>query len=98
MTANELRSINPGVVLVHVAGNVDRAELEAVGVLVRPSRFARPGHMSVATDYLGPRPLTDLHSAGLKVGELAAKARQQGLAANKALAHVLNASDLAQSV
>ena len=96
MTANELRSINPGVVLVHVAGNVDRAELEAVGVLVRPSRFARPGHMSVATDYLGPRPLTDLHTAGLRVGEMLAKARRTGLSRVEAERAVLAKSSLAQ--
>jgi hypothetical protein len=27
------------------------------------------GYMTVATDYLGPRPVIDLHAAGLKVGE-----------------------------
>jgi hypothetical protein len=89
MTARELRSINPGVVLVHVAGNVDRVDLKAVGVPVRPSRFAPPGYMSVATDYLGPRPLIDLHTAGLKVGEALARARGQGLSASEAEHKVL---------
>lgn len=89
MTAKELCSINPGVVLVHVAGNVDHADLEAIGVPVRPSQLAPPGYMSVATDYLGPRPLIDLHTAGLKIGEALARARGQGLSASEVECQVL---------
>lgn len=83
ITASELRLMNPSVVLVHIAGNVDQADLEAVGVPVRPSQFAPPGYMSVATDYLGPRPLVDLHTAGLKVGEALARSRGQGLSVSE---------------
>lgn len=81
ITGRELRSVNPGVVVVHIAGNVDVADLEASGIPVRPSRSVRRGYMSVTTDYLGPRPLVDLHTAGLKIGEELARARADGLAA-----------------
>lgn len=68
--AEELRKLDPGVSIVHVAGGVNQEEVEAIGIPCRPDCFAPPGYMSVATDYLGPRPLIDLHAAGLKVGEL----------------------------
>jgi len=97
MTARELRWMNPGVVLVHVAGSVDHADLEAVGVPVRPSWFASPGYMSVATDYLGPRPLIDLHTAGLKVGEALARARGQGLIASEVEHKVLTELPIANA-
>ena len=35
--------------------------------------------MSVATDYLGPKPVIALHTAGLKVGEAMARTRLAGL-------------------
>jgi len=96
ITARELRSINPGVVLVHVAGDVDYADLEAAEIPVRPSRFAPVGYMSVTTDYLGPRPLVDLHTAGLKIGEELARARAQGLPALEAEFTVLRKAHLSQ--
>jgi hypothetical protein len=65
-----LRTLNPGLAIVHICGGVDRETLDKLGFHCHPSRFAPTGYMSVATDYLGPRPLVDLHTAGLKVGEL----------------------------
>ena len=35
--------------------------------------------MSVSLDYLGPKPVIDLQTAGLKVGELLVRARLGGL-------------------
>lgn len=96
ITARELRAMNPAVVLANVAGNVEQADLEAVGVPVRPPRFAPAGYMSVTTDYLGPRPLIDLHTGGLKVGEALARARLQGLSRREAEEKVLGGLPLAQ--
>lgn len=74
----DLKQLNPGLVIVHVAGNVDRAMLVNAGLRCWPKEFARAGYMSVTTAYVGPRPLVDLHAGGLKVGELLARARIQG--------------------
>ena len=52
--------------------------------------------MSVGTDYLGPKPLIDLHTAGLKVGHSLHLARRAGLSAFDAEMQVLSESDLAQ--
>ena len=92
ITASELRSINPGVVLVHISGVVDRLAVEAAGIPIRPSQFAPAGHMAITTDHLGPRPLIDLHAAGLKVGELMARARLKGLACEEARKEALKNS------
>jgi len=96
ISANELYMLNPSLVIAHICGGVDRASLEAVGFRCYPNSFAAPGHMSVATDYVGPRPLIDLHTAGLKVGELLARARTRGGPGLQAELKVLRESPLAQ--
>ena len=68
-----------GVAVIHVCGNVDDEALQRAGVTKFPSRSVEPGFMTVTTDYAGPRPVIDLHAAGLKVGELlVGELRQSG--------------------
>jgi hypothetical protein len=62
-----------------VAGNVDAEALRAAGVRVVPEVIAPPGTMSYSPAALGPRPVLELTGAGLKVGEVAARARLAGL-------------------
>lgn len=78
ISADSLYSLNPGLSVVHICGGVDKPSLEALGLRCFPRLFAPAGYMSVATDYLGPKPLIDLHTAGLKVGEFMARARLSG--------------------
>jgi hypothetical protein len=92
----ELVSLNPGLVLAHICGGVDEDSLKTAGLRFSPSRLAPAGHMSVATDFLGPKPLIDLHAAGLKVGQVMAEAVQAGLAGHEAERCVLNNCDYAQ--
>jgi hypothetical protein len=94
---SELHSLNPSLTVIHICGGVDRTELEARGLRCYPERFARPGYMSVATDYLGPQPLIDLHTAGLKVGEALARARQSGLERKESELLVLSTCFLCQA-
>jgi hypothetical protein len=77
MSSEILHALNPHLVIVHICGGVDRMALESAGIRCVPNEFAPPGHMSVTTDYLGPRPLIDLHTAGLKVGELLWRRNQE---------------------
>jgi hypothetical protein len=58
-----------GVALVHLSGVVDDRALAAAGVAKHPARAVGPGVMTVTTDYVGPRPVVDLHAAGLRVGQ-----------------------------
>lgn len=94
--AKELYALNPGLTVVHICGGVDREALESVGFPCCPEKFAPPGYMSVATDYIGPRPMIELHTAGLKIGERLAHARAQGLPAPHAEYKVLKETSLAQ--
>jgi hypothetical protein len=94
--AEDLKASNPGLVVAHICGGVDRDALAAAGLRCAPDQFALPAFMSVATDYLGPKPMILLHTAGLKVGEELARARLAGFDAKKAELLVLEQSPLAQ--
>ena len=96
LTARKLKALNPGIVLAHVAGGVEQDDIEAAGIPFAPPRIAPPGHMSLATDYVGPRPLIDLHTAGLKVGEAMARARLSGKPGPEAERAALQTTPFAQ--
>ena len=96
ITGEELHRLNPAIAVVHLCGGVDRQDLQRTGIPCYPDHFAEPGYMSMTTDCLGPKPLIDLHAAGLKVGELLARARVAGLSARQAEEQVLTKSSLAQ--
>ena len=87
---------NPGVVIAHICGKVNQLSLEEAGLRHMPSCLADAGYMSVTTDYVGPRPLIDLHAAGLKVGEMLARRRLGGMSAVDSELDVLSSSTLAQ--
>lgn len=61
--------VQGGVQVIHICGTLDDRELATHGVVKLPHHKGTPGFMSVTTDYVGPRPVIDLHTAGLKVGE-----------------------------
>ena len=79
ITVDEMLALSPHMSIVHIAGNINREEIDNAGVPCLPQKSAAPGHMSVATDYLGPKPVIALHTAGLKVGETMARTRLAGL-------------------
>ncbi len=64
-----LARLEPSVSVVHIIGNIDKAGLAEEGIRVNPPEETPLGHMAVALDYLGPRPVIELHAAGLKVGQ-----------------------------
>lgn len=66
-----------GIPVIHICGVVDEAALRKAGVHKVPAKEVKPGYMSVTTGYLGPRPVVDLHAAGLKVGELLVRAMRE---------------------
>ncbi len=68
ITPEKLQQANPGVAVLHLTGIVDREGLERAGIPRLPETLAPPRHMAVTTGYLGPKPVIDLHAAGLKVG------------------------------
>ena len=79
MTVDELLELSPHVSIVHIAGNINQQEIDNAAIPCLPQKSAAPGYMSVTTDYLGPKPVVALHTAGLKVGEAMARTRLGGL-------------------
>lgn len=96
LSAELLFEINPALSIIHICGGVDRDSLEQVGLQCYPSRFAPAGYMSLSTDYVGPKSLIDLHTAGLKVGEVMARIRLNGAAALEAELMTLRQTPFAQ--
>ena len=56
-------------IIIHICGRVD-INLFQKGILEKyPERNVEAGYMTVTTDYVGLKPIIDLHTAGLKVGQ-----------------------------
>jgi hypothetical protein len=62
-----------------VSGGVDADALRGAGLLVLPELMAAPRTQAFSAADLGPRPVLELFAAGLRVGEVAARARLDGL-------------------
>ena len=80
------RLVKNGVILIHVCGMIDYSALEAGGLDKWPERRVPFGTMTVTTDYVGPRPVIDLHCAGLRVAESAVRMRLAGKSIPEAVA------------
>lgn len=80
LAARELAALNPSIAIAHISGLVDAAACRSAGLHIVPDAVAEsPRTMSVTTGYLGVRPVLELHTAGLKVGEVMARAwRESG--------------------
>jgi hypothetical protein len=74
-----------GTTMVVVAGDLDPEPLLAAGVPLNPQDRRMPGHMWVTTSAVGPKPVIDLHCAGLRVGELLVRARRAGSSPEEAV-------------
>jgi hypothetical protein len=66
--------------IIHICGCIDGLMTEK-----HPANNAPFGVMTVTTDYLGPKPVIDLHAAGLKAGEVVARSRLAGLSCDEAV-------------
>lgn len=75
-----------GAPVVRLCGVIDRHIVEALGGRVVPAIDASAGMMSVTTAHAGPRPVIDLHTAGLKAGGLVVAARRDGASQSEAIA------------
>ena len=77
ITPDILYRLNPSICIAHICGNVQEAGLKKEQCF--PQRPAPPGYMSFSTGYVGPRAVIELHTAGLRVGEIMARCRRQKL-------------------
>ncbi len=95
-TSRDLLRMNPGLGFAHIAGAVDAGEIADSGIARAPERIAAAGSMSVTAGYLGPKPVIDLHAAGLRVGAALSQARRGGLDAAQAESSVSASLSLAR--
>ena len=79
LSAEELSSISGGISVVQFCGAVDTTGLDRCGIVYFPSSKTGFRRMTRTLADLGPKPVVDLHCAGLKVGEAMARARLEGL-------------------
>jgi hypothetical protein len=78
ISALELAQVAPSLTVVQFAGRVDTGGLIQNGLFVYPGYGTEARRMAKTLAVLGPRPVVELHVAGLKVAERAAKCRLQG--------------------
>ncbi len=69
---------SPDMKVIHISGNVDVSYLETKSIPYFPETFAPPFHMSVNTSFIGPKPVIDLHTAGLHAGAVCFRLFQKG--------------------
>jgi len=94
----DLAAVAPAISVIQFAGALDAASLARHGIPVYPQPPVGPQRMARTLAHLGPRPVVDLHAAGLKVGELACRARRAGLSREDAEARLTAASELVQAI
>lgn len=73
MPVYRLQEICPHITVIPYVGWVDTKSLIAGGIRVYPKDNSAPRRMSRTLAYLGPRPIIDLHTMGLKCAELVLK-------------------------
>ena len=80
-----LREKFPTLRWAHLTGPVDLLELKESGIPFMPNEIKPVGYMTYDSHVLGWEPVILLNSAGLKVGELAARARIGGATGTEAI-------------
>lgn len=73
ISVEQLTKNCPGVSIIQLAGRIDNEGLAERGVHVYPEGNLPAVRMSRTLAFLGPRPVIELHAAGLKTGELAVR-------------------------
>lgn len=82
-TLNDLGA--SGAPVIYLCGAVDRNRLGKHGISLFPSTDVAQGVMTLTTAFAGPRPVIDLHAAGLKAGGEVVKARRSGKSLEEAV-------------
>ena len=75
-----------GAPVIYLCGVLDRSRIARHGISVFPPVEAPQGVMTLTTAFAGPRPVIDLHAAGLKAGAEVVKARRRGKSIEEAVA------------
>jgi hypothetical protein len=79
VTGAMLHRLSPGITVAQFTGLVDRFDLRRTGVAYVPPSDPGRGHMGITAGSLGPIPRIALHTASLRVAEVAVRARLSGV-------------------
>jgi len=75
ITAKELTNFSKKISVVQFTGDVDTCELDKHNITYLPNKRIGKFRMGMTFSELGPKPVIDLHCAGLKVGEIFSRAK-----------------------
>jgi hypothetical protein len=78
ISAKELIGLSRKLSVIQFTGDIDIGELNKYDIPYFPQKRIGKFKMGITLAELGPKPVIDLHCAGLKVGEVMAKARLSG--------------------
>ena len=78
ISAKELVELSRKISVIQFAGDVDVDELDKYNIPYFPQKRIGKFRMGMTLAELGPKPIIDLHCAGLKVGEIMGRARLNG--------------------
>lgn len=95
VTTGDLLDVAPDAVIIQFAGGVDDVDLRANDFVVWPDKVMPPRRMSRTFAALGPKPVVELHAAGLLVGEAAVRLRRAGVPAPEVIDRVCRELPLA---
>lgn len=70
LDVHKLQELNPDIGIVHLYGEVDAKQLQALGITVYPLFNGRSKTMSFTLAHVGPAPVINLLVGGFKVGQL----------------------------
>lgn len=79
ISTRELFELSPAICVIHFAGKIDIKELQKFGIPCFPNSTIGSYKMSMTLADLGPKPIIELHCAGLKIGEMMVKSKLKGM-------------------
>jgi len=79
VTLKELSELNEEIKIGVIAGNINEQELNNSSLEYFPKKIMPAGYMSFQPYHMGAKPVIELFSAGLKIGEQMAKCRLNGM-------------------
>lgn len=87
-----LKEKNPLIQIIHICGSINKDDIVREGLAVYPEDIMPFGYMGVSPDYLGPKTLLELNTAGLKVGEVMARCRLRGMSIKDTIEYTIKNS------
>jgi hypothetical protein len=87
-----LRAVNPYVRIIHTYGSVNAEDIQKESLELIPPQPREFPYGTVCADFLGEKPVLDLITAGLKVGEVMAKCRLNGMTGKEVEEYALSHS------